>query len=307
MEKIKIYSGIIVAMLIWSFSFVWTKIAIQTFPPLWLVTFRLTIATVLLFFVSKAMKKFQPVRKKDLKWFVLLAFFEPFLYYIGETYGLTMIDPTIASVIISTIPLFAPILAFFLLREKLSWANILGILISLSGVFMVIFIPGAGVAANPLGVLLMFFAVFSAIFYTATIRKISTDYHIINVILYQCLFGLMFFLPTSLIVDKNSLFMIKLSGESLYALLMLSIFASVLAFILFADVVRKIGVARTNVFANLIPVFTAVLSWMMLGERITVLQWTGVVVVVAGLFFSQLKRKNPLEERAEELARSSEY
>jgi len=51
--------------------------------------------------------------------------------------------------------------------------------------------------------------------------------------------------------------------------------------------VRKIGVTRTNVFVNLIPVFTAIFSWLLMNELITLLKWFGIAVVVFGLFVSQ--------------------
>lgn len=209
---------------------------------------------------------------------------------MGETYGLTRVDSTLASVIVSTIPLFAPILAYLLLREKIGIMNILGIIVSLGGVFLVIYEPKGGFTADPIGVALLFLAVFSAICYTTTLRKISTHYSTINVILYQSVIGLMFFIPTFMITDFSSIENLKVSRESLGALLMLSVFASVIAFVLFAGVVRKIGVARTNVFVNLIPVFTAIFAWWVLDESLTWLKTGGIVVVVSGLFVSQLRK-----------------
>jgi len=288
MQKLKLYGAISLAMLFWSFSFIWTRQAILSFPPITLVTFRLVIASVLLFLVSKAAGKFQVMRREDVKWFLLLAFFEPFLYYIGETYGLTMVESTLASVIISTIPLFAPILAYFLLKEKISIANIAGILVSLSGVFLVIYEPKNGITTNPWGIMLMFLAVFSAICYTTTLRKISTHYSTFNVIFYQSLVGLFFFIPTFLITDFSTFTFSKVTSQGLFALFMLAVFASVIAFVLFAGVVRKIGVARTNVFVNLIPVFTAILAWWLLDENLTALKFAGIAITVIGLFVSQL-------------------
>jgi drug/metabolite transporter (DMT)-like permease len=288
MQKLKLYGAISLAMLFWSFSFIWTRQAILSFPPITLVTLRLVIASLLLFLVSKAAGKFQAMRREDVKWFLLLAFFEPFLYYIGETYGLTMVESTLASVIISTIPLFAPILACFLLKEKISIANIAGILVSLSGVFLVIYEPKNGITTNPWGIMLMFLAVFSAICYTTTLRKISTHYSTFNVIFYQSLVGLFFFIPTFLVTDYSTFTFSKVTTQGLFALFMLAVFASVIAFVLFAGVVRKIGVARTNVFVNLIPVFTAILAWWLLDENLTALKFAGIAITVIGLFVSQL-------------------
>ena len=286
-KQFKLYGAIVLAMIFWSVSFIWTRVAILSFPPVTLITLRLLLASVLLYLVSKAFGKFQRLRREDLKWFVMLAFFEPFMYYLGETYGLTMVESTLASVIISTIPLFAPVLAYFLLKEKIGWTNILGILVSLGGVFFVIYEPGGGFTANPWGVALLFLAVFSAICYATTLRKISTHYSTLNVIFYQSAIGLVFFIPTFLIVDLPTIQAIHVTQQALGALLMLSVFASVIAFVLFAGVVREIGVARTNVFVNLIPVFTALFAWYFMGDEVTWLKWIGIGIVVFGLFVSQ--------------------
>lgn len=287
MPTIKNYIAIVFAMIFWSVSFIWTRIAIDSFQPVTLISLRLLIASVLLFIVIASARKLQKIRWTDLKWFVLLAFFEPYLYYMGETYGLTMVESTLASVIVSTIPLFAPILAFFVLKERISMANILGIFVSLGGVVLVIYEPNGGFSANPLGVTLLFLAVFAAICYSAILRKISSHYKTINIIFYQSIIGLFFFIPTFFVTDFGSLQQIVITRDAIVSLLMLSVFASVIAFVLFADVVRKIGVARSNVFVNLIPVFTAIFAKIFLNEDLNWLKAIGIVVVVAGLFVSQ--------------------
>ena len=261
--------------------------AIQSFQPMTLITLRLVIASALLFAVSTISGKFQRLRKKDVSLFLLLAFFEPFVYYVGETYGLTMVESTLAAVIVSTIPLFTPVLAFLVLNERIKWVSIAGIIVSLLGVFFVIYEPGGGFSANPWGVALLFLAVFAAICYATTLRKIPAYYSSLNVIFYQSLLGLIYFVPTFLITDYSTIRQLNVSAESLLALCMLSVFASVIAFVLFAWAVRKVGVTRTNVFVNLIPVFTAIFSWLILKEQITLLKWFGIAIVVVGLFVSQ--------------------
>lgn len=274
-------------MIFWSFSFIWTKEAILTFPPITLIMLRLIIASALLFTVTKLGGTFQRIKRKDVKLFLLLAFFEPYLYYVGETFGLTMVSSTLASVIVSTIPLFAPLLAFVLLRERIGWATMIGIVVSLFGVFFVIYEPSAGFTANPWGITLMFLAVAAAICYATTLRRISTEYTTLNVIFYQSLFGLIYFVPTFFVTDFSTISTINITSKAITALLLLSVFASVIAFVLFAGAVRRVGVARTNVFVNLIPVFTAIFSWLLLDEIIRSAQWLGIFVVVVGLFISQ--------------------
>ena len=274
-------------MIFWSFSFIWTRVAIISFPPMTLITLRLILASCLLFGVLKITKKFQIILRKDIKLFLSLAFFEPFLYYVGETYGLTMVESTPASVIIATIPLFAPILAFAALRERIGWSTVFGIFLSLIGVFFVIYERGTALKSNPYGVTLMFMAVFSAICYATILKKIPDYYSSMSIIFYQSFLGLIYFIPTFLLTDFSTIQSIKVTNQSIIALLLLAFFASVIAFVLFAGVVRKVGVSRTNVFVNLIPVFTAILSWLILDEVLTGTKWIGIIIVVSGLFISQ--------------------
>lgn len=281
-------------MLLWSFSFIWTRVAIESFPPVTLITLRLIIASFLLYLASVISGKFQKIKKEDIKWFLLLAFFEPYMYYIGETFGLTIVEATLASVIVSTIPLFAPIFAFILLKEKITLANLSGIIISLFGVFLVIYQNNNGAGTKPMGIALLFLAVFSAICYTTVLKKIPSYYSSVNIILYQSLFGLLYFFPTLLLFDGTKIKTLAPTSEGLFSLMMLSVFASVIAFVLFAWVVRKIGVAKANVFVNLIPVFTAIFSWLIMNDFISSRQWIGILIVISGLFVSQKERKNKL-------------
>ncbi len=282
-------------MLCWSLSFIWTKIALISFPPLVLISLRLILASVLLFIFLKLTGRFQQIEKKDLRLFFALAFFEPFLYYAGETYGLTMVKPTLASVIIATIPAFAPFFAFIFLKERVTLMNMIGISISIAGVYLIVNNSDGSETTSVTGVALVFLAVLSAIVYGLLLRKIPDKYSATNIIFYQSMIGLIYFIPTTLIVDFRQLGSITVHSESIKALLMLTLFASVIAFVLFADVVRKIGITRSEVFTNLIPVFTALFSWIFFKEMMNSFQWFGVFVVILGVFVSQnlikLKKK----------------
>ncbi|MBN1926459.1 MAG: DMT family transporter, partial [Prolixibacteraceae bacterium] len=169
----KLYGAVILAMLCFSLSFVWFKVANVSYGPLTIVFGRLMVSSVILFFITRFSRKLVIPGKKDFKYLLLLAFFEPFLYFMGESYGLQYISSTVGSVIIATIPLFAPFASLIFFKEKITLKNITGILISFFGVTLVIYEFGVGLNANPLGVLLQFSAVFSAIGYTVVLHKIS--------------------------------------------------------------------------------------------------------------------------------------
>lgn len=285
--KIRNYLFVVIAMICWSFSFIWTSVALESFPPLTLISLRLVFASLILFIILLLSGKLIIPKRDDLKLFLALAFFEPFLYYIGETYGLTMVSPTLASVIIATIPIFAPFFAFAILKERFTSLNLLGIAVSLFGVFLIVNKTNNTGSTSAAGIMLVFLAVLSAVIYGLILRKIPVKFSAANIVLYQNLFGLLYFIPTTLFTDYSKYDGITIHQESLKALLLLTIFASIIAFVLFSDVVRRIGLTKSQVFTNLIPVFTALFSWIFLEELLSKLQWFGIFVVVLGVFVSQ--------------------
>ena len=294
MEKqnpIKLYSAIVLAMVCFSLSFVWFKVANVTYGPLTIVFFRLILSATILFIYAKLSKNLVIPDKKDFKYLLLLAFCEPFLYFLGESFGLQYISSTVAAVIIATIPLFAPIAGYIFYKEKINFRNFIGILISFSGVTIVIYEIGKGITASPIGVVLQFSAVFSAIAYTVVLRKISNRMNNFSIIFFQNLFGAIYFLPLWFIFEKNRLVATPFDPKAMMAILKLSIFASTVAFIFFSYSVRHMGITKSNIFVNVIPVFTAVFAWLILDDQLTLQKLIGIIVVIGGLFIAQLKFK----------------
>ena len=52
------------------------------------------------------------------------------------------------------------------------------------------------------------------------------------------------------------------------------------------------GITKANVFSNCIPVFTALFSFILMGEKLTVQNIAGMIIVIAGLFMSQMNGRN---------------
>jgi drug/metabolite transporter (DMT)-like permease len=232
------------------------------------------------------------------KWIAILAFAEPFVYFIGETYGLQRVSPVITSLIISTIPVFTAIFMRFFFDAKLTWINFTGIFISLFGVVLMITGKNMQIDVDPLGLLFLFIAVISAVGYGLILHRLSTDIHPVWLIAFQNTFGILFFLPLFFFLGETpdfnhgtiSLFSSP-KWEMWICILLLSIFSSSLAFIFYSISVRKYGIARCNVFTNLIPIFTAITSFFLLGELLSSTKIIGTFVIIFGLILTQRKRK----------------
>ncbi len=279
------------AMLFWGFSFIWTKQLLQFHQPLTIVILRLIISSVFLFIIGLIFKKLQIIKVKDYASFLLLAFFQPFLYFIGETIGLNYVSATVSSVLISTIPLFSPIATWYFFKDKLKIVNIVGIIISINGVVLVIITDNFTFDASFIGILLMGLAVFSAISYSILVVKMSKKYSVYSIITYQNFIGIFMFLPFFFYFNFEHFISVKITFEVLKPLLALSIFASSLAFMFFTYGIRELGLVKANSLSNLIPVFTAIFAYFVLNEKLSMLNIFGILIVLCGLFLSQLKKQ----------------
>jgi drug/metabolite transporter (DMT)-like permease len=243
----------------------------------------------LLAFFSLIFKKLQKIRGSELKVILLLAFLEPFMYFIGESFGIRLVSSTVAAVIISTIPLFSPLAARYFLNEQLTRMNYAGILISIIGVILVIFDDRLAFSASLPGVVLMALAVLAAVFYSVVNLRLSTKYNVVTIITYQNAIGVIFFFPLFLVFESESVKYAEFSVRSLIPLFELAIFASTLAFLCFTYSLKYLGISKANVFVNLIPVFTAIFAYFLIDEKFTLLKLSGILVVILGLFVSQVK------------------
>ncbi len=291
------YTAMFLATLFWGFSFIWTKKVLNFYEPFTIILLRLIISASFLFVVGKVFKKIQPLKLKDLKLIVLLAFFEPFLYFIGEAYGLKYVSATVSSVLIATIPLLSPLAAWYFFKEKFSFVNTIGIVISVSGVFLVILTDDYQLKASITGILLLGLAVFSAIGYSVVVSKAAKRYNVFSIIFYQNLFGISFFLPFFFFFDFEHFITIKPTFEVLKPLFSLALLATSAAFMLFTYGIRELGLVKANTIANIIPVYTAIFAYFFLGEILSYINILGILVVLSGLFLSQLKKRMHLKNK----------
>ncbi|MGV8091510.1 MAG: DMT family transporter [Mangrovibacterium sp.] len=283
------YGAALLAMFFWSFSFIWFKIAYKAYEPITIVLFRLILASAIIFIFSKAIGKLENLKKEDWGWMLLLSFFEPFMYFMGESFGLKYISSTVAAVVISTIPLFTTLAAWYFYNEKLSRTNFAGLLVSFIGVSMVVFDTAYGLSASPLGLALEFIAVLSTIGYAVVLKRLTARYNGYTIISYQNLFGVFMFLPFWLIFESSVALQTPFNYEAFSAILKLAVFASVLAFIFFTYSIRHLGINRSNMFVNVIPVFVAIFSFLILGDKINIQKATGIMIVISGLFLAGKK------------------
>lgn len=286
-DNLKNYTLMMFAMLFWGASFVFIKIVYKYTGPITLIFSRLVIASVILISIYLLNNKRERIESKDLLTFLLLGFTEPFLYFIGEGYGMQYVSSTHASVIIATIPVFAMLASIVFYHEKISKRNIGGVLVSFLGIIVMIGREVLSEKGSLLGIFLMFFAVSAAVANSLLIFKLGNKYSSLTIITMQNIVGATLFLPLFFLLEANNFSFQILNKELVLSVLFLAIFPSVLSFVFYISVLKKIGVTKTSVFSNMIPIVTGVISFIMLGSRFQIREILGIAVVIIGLYLTQ--------------------
>ena len=285
-----IYIFALLAMIFWGMSFIWTSIVFDYYPPITTIFLRLVISSTFLFIILAVSGFLQRIRREHLLLFLLSAIFNPFFYFLGENYGLKYSTASISAVVIATIPVFTPFAAWFMIREKVSRLNIVGIMISFTGILVMLIRPDFSFATDPLGVILLLLAVVSAVIYSILLKRLTKHYTPVNIIAWQNLLGVIFFLPLFLLLDFGEFIAVVPDSRLLIALFSLAIIASSVAYVLFATTIKHIGVSRANVYSNLIPVTTVIASYFILDEIFTGRKVLGIIIVILGVFITQIHK-----------------
>ena len=296
-----VYILLLSAVFFWGVSFVFSKIVLQYMDAFSILFFRLLFSSILLIPILLLFYRQYAIKIRHIKFLALLSFFEPFLYFIGETFALQRVSPTITALVISTIPVFTAISVFFVYKIKLLKINVFGIILSFLGVFFLIFGKELVCSIDSIGLLFLFLAVFSAVCYGLVLAKIAKEIHPVWITALQNIISLFLFLPLVIVFGEP----IRQGITPLYSfispqlelwgsLIILAVFCSTLAFIFYAIGVKNIGVAKSNVFSNLIPIFTAITSFILLNEAMTANKIIGMIVIIVGVALAQLKKKQQI-------------
>ena len=107
----------------------------------------------------------------------------------------------------------------------------------------------------------------------------------------QNIVGMIYFLPMTIIMEQFEPSNFGNIGEYIVPLVCLGVLCSAVAYSLWAYAFSKLGASRANVYSNLIPVFTGIFSFILGIEVLSSNKILGIVMVVVGLIFAQIKKK----------------
>ena len=285
------YILLVLSTVFWGVSFIMTKelfLSEEHMTVTILITIRLAIATLVMLPALALTRRLQRIQRQDLKWFLLLALCEPFIYHLCETNGVKVVSGSLASVIIATIPLFVPFGMWLVYRQRISLPLIVGVVLSLAGVG-VLLIGGDGLSGSFAGLIYLSGAVVIAVVYTMLLVKIVKRYNPLVITTWQNVIGLIYFLPLMLTFDGAELPLLSWSPKMLLLLLVLGLFCSTLAYAGYNYGVRNLGASEACIFNNAIPVFSLIAALAIGQEFFSWSKVLGMAIVISGVVISQYK------------------
>ena len=274
------------AVLFWGASFVAVKIALNYILPVTLVWVRFGLGMIILSIVVGLRHQFILPKLKDWPYFALLGFLGITFHQWLQSTGLVTSQAITTAWIVASMPIFIAILGWLVLKEKLIWLQIVGILLAAFGVLLVIthgnltsFFSGNFGASGD--ILILISAPIWAIFTILSRRGLKT-YPAALMMLYVMAFGWLF--SSALFISGEGWESIdKIAAEGWLSLGFLGVFCSGLAYIFWYDALKELPVARVGTFLYVEPLVTVFVSLIFLNERITPAGILGGVIILLGV------------------------
>ncbi len=287
----------LVTVFIWGTTFISTKVLLRSFSPLEILFLRFLTGFLALWVACPA--RLKVTDRKQEPYFAAAGLCGVTLYFLLENIALTYTLASNVGVIVSISPFLIALMAhFFLDGEKLRAQFFAGFAVALSGIFLISFNGSAVLQLNPAGDVLSVLAAVTWAIYSVLTRKISRfGYNTIQTTRRAFFYGLVFMLPTLLILDFGPEAAQLLAPVNFLNLLFLGLGASAMCFVTWGMAVRTLGAVKTGVYIYAVPVITVVTSALILHEKITGLAALGTVLTLAGLIISESKRL-PLPKKA---------
>jgi drug/metabolite transporter (DMT)-like permease len=280
---------LIFVTIVWGVNFSFVKYALRDFGPLSFTVVRFILGALFLLAVMRASGESFGIDRNDRGPIIRLGFTGITLYNIFFMLGLKFTTASNSALIIALSPLFAGVIQAAKGQERLTGTAVTGILLAAVGAALVIQGRDGGVrlaADGLLGDLLTLCASLFWALYTMNSKPLLEKYSAVKVTAYCMAIGSVLLLPAGA-YDLTRQSWSSISLPSWAALFFAAFVSGGIAFSLWYQGVKRIGVTRTIVYHYLVPFVAVIFAALFLGERITFLQVLGGASVLTGVYLVQ--------------------
>jgi drug/metabolite transporter (DMT)-like permease len=297
------------AVALWGASFVATKVALRDVSPPTIVWLRFAIGALVLGIVVVVRRQFSLPEGKEWSYFALLGLSGIAFHQWLQSTGLITSKASTTAWIVATIPIFIALLGWLVLKEKLSWAGVTGIILATVGVLLVVTDGDlasltAGHFGAPGDILIMISAPNWAI-YSVLSRRVMGGGEGHNDVDRRPAARMTFwvmsigwvFTSLQLFAGPGISEIKELTTDGWLGIGFLGVFCSGLGYIYWQDALEAIPASQVGAFLYLEPLVTVVVAAAVLGEPITLASLLGGSVILLGVWMVSRPASKPLEDR----------
>jgi drug/metabolite transporter (DMT)-like permease len=269
---------------IWGLAFVAVKALLDEASFVTVNVARFSLASLFLLPMLLAYRRHRPRLTNGDRARVLLAgICAVYGYHLAVNYGTTLLSAGTAGLLANTTPIYAAVLAYLFLRERMGILRVGGIAFALAGV-AVITVYGAGetIAAGRLqGVAFVLLAAFSWAVYTVVLRPLTRAHGVIFVTSYSIIVGTLLQIP--LFFGGCARELRALSAAGWGWLIFLGLGSTVIGYFLYAKGIEGLGATVAAYYTYLIAPIALFWGWAILGEYINLAIVLGTAMILLGL------------------------
>jgi drug/metabolite transporter (DMT)-like permease len=272
--------ALVITIILWASAFVGIRAGLETYSAGGVAILRLIVASICMFFIYKRYAKRDNIPMKDKIQLLLIGAIGIGLYNITLNVGEVSIPSGTASFIISQSPVIAMLFAVIFLGEVLSLLAIIGITISIFGVFLISSGQANGFHFNNALASLLFATTVGALYHIFQ-KPLLKKYHTIDVTAYVVWGGTLMmsiYIP-DLIKDISNA-----STTSTLSAIYLGIFPGSIAYLTWNHVLAEIPASRAVSFLYYMPIVATLLGWLLLNEVPTLISLLGGLVALFGVW-----------------------
>ena len=287
---------VLVVIILWAICYPLITTGLAAFPPFHFATLRSLLAGASLLAAGIAFKR--PLIPDRGTWLslVIVSFTFTTLGFTGMFLAGGRVTPGLATVIANVQPLLAALLGYFVLTERLTGARGLALLVGFAGI-VVITIPGLlgqPVNSTPGGIGLVLVGAAGVAIGNVLLKRIANQIDPLIGMAWILLLGAIPLIAAAAVFEQTASFDLNIS--SVLSLVVLSVFGTALAFVLWLDVLRRAELNLLNTYTFLTPVFALVIGISFYNERLSAIEWIGVAVIVFAVLLASRPSTQSLQK-----------
>lgn len=283
---------------IFGFSFLFSKIALELTIPSVMLAVRFSVAFLALnivVFIGKISGKFTfSLKGKPLKYILLLAAFQPCIYFIAESYGIKYTSSAFAGTIIAVIPIAGVLCDMFIMHTKVSKKQMICSLGSVVGV-VITTLGAQNMKSSTLGLLLLLVAVGAGALFYVFSKKAGEHFNALERTYVMFAAGSMLYILLALFECRGNYGTLILSAiltPSFWGcILYLSIVSSVIAFLTLNFGSSYVSISEASIFANLTTVISIVAGVVFANESFSAWQILGAIIIIGSVYISSVNKR----------------